>query len=243
MNGRVVRGGVVAGLFVAMTAAYFFNTTRTQTIRFPEIAEAMGEARWTHASVTGCALSMMAPGELWSGRDEKILARKMSDGQVSFCSLEELQVAEYDPNSKTITYCHVRETESSLRWLSPLLMIGNMQQLLQECRGKTTAHMGRYQGQRVQVQQTSLSTPGKRVRRYVMRLYVDPKSRLLQAAEVTAYDARGGVVTAGQIVFEYPSTGPRDIYDLGIPLETRIVNDIPADDYGFQMVYPEQNNY
>ena len=35
---------------------------------------------------------------------------------------------------------------------------------------------------------------------------------------------------AGGITFDYPETGPQDIYDLGVPRDAKIVNNMPASD-------------
>ncbi len=169
--------------------------------------------------------------EFWIGFKEDMSSGRMPDGQVSFCSLEELQTAEYDPNSKTITLWPMEERESSRRMLSPLLVVRNMQQMLTDNGGKTTVYIERYHGREVRVQQTSLSTRCQRIKRYVMKLYIDPQSSLLQAVQVVARDAAGAVVIAGHIAFDYPQSGPQDIYDLGVPPEARIVNNMPADDW------------
>ena len=89
-------------------------------------------------------------------------------------------------------------------------------------------HIVRYHGREVRVQQTSLSTRGQRIKRYVMKLYIDPQSRLLQAVQVVAHGAAGDIVRAGLITFDYPQNGPQDIYDLGVLPEARVVNNMSA---------------
>ncbi len=231
MNRRTVESGALGALFAGVAATvYFLNAASMGTVELPEITRAMKETPWVHASVHGYGRSMTGFTEFWIGFKEDKFGGRTPDGKVSFCSLEELQTAEYDPNSQTITLCHMEEQESSLDMLSPLLVVGNMQQVLTDHGGKTAVHLARHRGREVRVQQTSLSTRGHRIKHYVMELYIDPQSKLLQAVQVVARDTTGAIVTAGHIAFDYPQSGPQNIYGLGVPLEAQIVNNMPADD-------------
>ena len=131
--------------------------------------------------------------EFWIGFKEDIFCGRTPDGKVSFHSLEELQTAESDPNGKVITLCLMEEQEFSLGMLSPLLVVGNLQQVLTNHGGKTTVHIVRHHGREVRVQRTSLSTRGHRIKHYVMELHIDPQSKLLQTAQVVARDAGGAL--------------------------------------------------
>ncbi len=232
MNNRTVKWGALGALLAGVAVGvYPLHAVSIETVQFREILRAMKEAPWVHASIYGYGRSMTGLTEFWIGFKEDIFSGRAPDGKVSFCSLEELQTAEYDPNGKTIALWHMEEQKSSPRMLSPLLVVGDMQQRLTEHGGKTAVHIVRYHGREVRVQQTSLSTRGQRIKRYVMKLYIDPQSKLLRAVQVVARDAAGAIVTAGHIAFDYPQTGPQDIYDLDVPLEARIVNNMPADDW------------
>jgi hypothetical protein len=232
VNRRTVEWGALGALVTGVAATlYFLNAAPIETVRFPEITRAMKETPWVHASVYGYGLSIPAFREFWIGFDSKVYAGRMPDGKVSFCNLEELHMTEYDPNGRTVARFRVEEQESLSHMLAPLLSLENMQQALTDCGGKTAARMGHFRGREVRVQETSFSTHGPRITRYVMTLYIDPQSKLLQAVQVVARDAAGAIVTAGQIAFDYPQNGPRDIYDLGVPPEARVVSHMPADDW------------
>jgi hypothetical protein len=64
-----------------------------------------------------------------------------------------------------------------------------------------------------------------------LTLYVDADSRLLYGAEMKALDTAGNMVVAGTSVYDYPSSGPRSIYDLGVPPDARLVDRTPARDF------------
>ncbi len=233
MNSRRAEWGALGILFAGVAAiVYFLNMAPSiETVRFPEITRAMKETPWVHASAYGYGRSMTGLTEFWISFREDIFSGRTPDGRVSFCRLEELQTVQYDPDSKTIALWPLEEQERSSSILLPLLAVRNMQQMLTDNGGKTAVYIDRYHGREVLVQQTSLSTRCQRLKRYVMKLYIDPQSSLLQAVQVVARDAAGAIVTAGHIAFDYPQSGPQDIYALGIPRETRIVNHMPADDW------------
>ncbi|MCK4628998.1 MAG: hypothetical protein KAT56_08335, partial [Sedimentisphaerales bacterium] len=97
---------------------------------------------------------------------------------------------------------------------------------------------GKYMGKEVQIQETSLSPPvgqdsagQDNVVSCFVRLYIEPESKLLYAIESKATDANGNTVIDGEMTFDYPQTGPADIYDLGVPRDTRIIDKLPKKDY------------
>ncbi len=232
MNSRTAKWGALGTLLAGVAAVlYVLNVVSIETVRFPEITRTMKETPWVHGSAYGCARRMTGLTEFWISFKEGIISDRAPDGKLSFCSLEELHTAEYDPNSKTIVLGHMEERESSPCMLSPLRVVENLQQMLADSGGKTAVHIVRYHGRDIQVQHTALSTRGQRIRCYEMKLFIDRRSRLLQAVQVATRDAAGAIVTAGHIAFDYPRSGPQDIYAVGVPLEARIVNNISADDW------------
>ncbi len=230
MDSRVTRLAAVFVLAATILAVCYFSGTPVKAVEFSEIAQALREAPWMHTLATADSPQAKGTIELWIGFREKIEGSKMPDGSVVFRRLQEHEVAEYDPNSRTITLRYAQEGDFSPQMSSPALIVESMQKVLEDHGAQIVTRMGEHQGRRVQVQEISLAEHFKGIGLYTVRLYVDPRSKLLLAMESKAIDANGVAISTAEATYEYPSTGPRDIYDMGVPRDAKILNDMPAND-------------
>jgi hypothetical protein len=232
MESRVTKlaaAGVV--LAAAITGIHHLNGTVVKAVEFSEITRAMAEVPWMHASAVGYGRSVTGLTEFWIGFDARVGGGRMPDGKVSFCRLREHERTEYDPNSNAITLSYVKEEEFSPQMSSPVLMLESMHKLLKDQGAEIVVKMGDYQGRKVQVQEITLSKPGEGIDRYAATLYVDPQSKLLQAIESAALDANGVAVMTAGIALDYPQAGPQSIYDLGVPRDARIIDNMPPREF------------
>jgi hypothetical protein len=207
-----------------------FDGTPVKAVEFSEIAKALGEVPWMHTSALADTPHAKGTIELWIGFDAKVQGDRMPDGKVTFRRLEEHEKAEYDPNSNTITLSYAHEDELSRQTSSPAVIVESMQKALKDHGAEIVARMGEHQGRKVQVQEISLANHFNGIALYTVKLYVDPQSKLLCAMESAAFDANNIAISSGKATYDYLSTGPRDIYDLGVPRDARIVNKMPASD-------------
>ena len=61
-------------------------------------------------------------------------------------------------------------------------------------------------------------------------LFLDLHKDLLLCSQMKATDPNNNIVLDGQTKFEYPEHGPRDIYELGVPKDAKIINNLPTED-------------
>jgi anti-sigma factor RsiW len=211
---------IVAALLISLS---HFNGTVVKAVEFEEITQAMQQVPWLHARGAGFERQIGGVAEQWIGFASKIHAGKWANGKVSFASEKDHKQFVYDPNSNTIT---VRYLEASaIDLTSPATLLTSMHKLLAEQGAQVSVRRGSYQGRKVQVQDITLSNVGGHGESQALTLYVDPESKLLYGAKIEAVDAAGKVVMAGTITFDYPSSGPQSIYDLGVPRDARIGGD------------------
>ena len=208
------------------------------TIAFADITEAMNNVPWMQTSGRGLEGKVKGVVEEWTGYETKISASKEDNGKTRFINYKEHKMYRYDPqnNSITIDYCY--EDDLPLGTPSPTLLEDSMYmyKMLKEQGAEIITKRGKYMGKEVQIQEISLSSVGQDSAgqdnvSYFARLYIKPESKLLYAIESKCTDANGNTVVDGEMTFDYPQTGPADIYDLGVPRDAQIIDKLPKEDY------------
>ncbi len=200
-----------------------------KAVEFEEIVEAMQQVPWMHAMVTGFELRPREVDEHWVGFQAEIQATRRAKGTAIFMSEKDHRQWEYDPNSNTTTISYLEKFPIDLP--APATMLTTMRQLYEQEGARVVVKMGSYKGRQVQVQDLVLPNAAAYKEFPMLTLYVDADSRLLYGAEVKALDNAGNVVVAGTSTYDYPSSGPRSIYDLGVPRDARLVDRTPTSDF------------
>lgn len=86
-----------------------------------------------------------------------------------------------------------------------------------------TTKQGKYEGQKAQIQDIVLSSVGQNSdETHKIIIYISTSTKLLLGAEVSGIDGTGKTIMEGDITFDYPDDGPKSIYDLGVPRDTKI---------------------
>jgi hypothetical protein len=216
----VTAAGIVAAILISVS---HFNETVVKAVEFEEITQAMQHVPWLHAVTMG--FEPLAP-EQWIGFEARISANRSANGTAHFMSEGDHQQFHYDPHSKTIT---VRYLESlPVAMTSPAAMLTAIHKLAEQQGAEIDVKMGTYRGRKAQIQSFTLSSLKGQGATQSLTLYIDPEAKLLYGAELKTVDAAGKVITAGTITYDYPSSGPQSIYDLGVPRDARIERNGPG---------------
>jgi hypothetical protein len=215
---------IIAAIIITLSQ---FNQPVVKAVEFAEMARAMQQVPWMHAAADTRIGPAAGRIEVWINFPAKVQAGITREGKVNVSRFKEHEKAEYDPNSRTITLSYAREDEFSPTVSSPALIGENICKTLKDQGAEIVIKLGDYRGRKVQVQEMSLSLPQQGMQHYVVKLYVDPQSKLLQGYEATSVNDSGVVIGSAGCTYDYPQTGPRDIYDLGVPRTARIVNAPP----------------
>jgi hypothetical protein len=213
---------VVAAILISVP---HFNDTTVKAVEFEEIAQAVQHVLWMHMTATGFDHQTGGLAEHWVGFEARIQATKMAKGNALFISEKDHQQFEYDPDSRTITVRYLESLPVDI--VSPAGVLTTMHKLLEQRGVQIVVKMGVNQGRKVQIQEITSSNVGGQGGTESLTLYIDPDAKLLYGAEGKALDAAGKVITAGTFTFDYPSSGPQSIYDLGVPRDARIVGNGP----------------
>ncbi|HIJ72281.1 MAG TPA: hypothetical protein HPP87_13145 [Planctomycetes bacterium] len=215
---------IITAVFIGIDQ--FGQTVNLSAIAFAEISEATKNVSWMHQINKGFERGVKGKGEQWYGFETEIFASKPSQDKPLFIDLKENKRYRYDPKHQTITITNVDDFPLDLS--SPLRMLESLSERFKEQGAEIIVKKSSYKGQQVQLQQISLSRTGpNNDENHLLRLYIQPKTKLLVGAEVKGTNADGKVIMDGEITFTYPQTGPSSIYDLGVPRDAKIVNNLP----------------
>jgi hypothetical protein len=238
MNNRITKFAAAAVIIIAVLIGInqFGGSVDMATIAFADITEAMEKVPWMHISSRGFEGKIKGVVELWIGYETKISAAKEADGKASFVNFKKHKGYEYDPQTNSITIHYSYENDLPLNMSSPTLLVESMYKMLKEQGAKIITKRGEYMGEEVQIQEISLSSIGQNSAgqdnvSHFVRLYIEPESKLLYVAKVICTDANGNTVVNGEMTFDYPPTGPADIYDLDVPRDALIIDKLPNEDY------------
>jgi hypothetical protein len=240
MNNRITKFAAAAVIIIAVLIGInqFGGSVDMATIAFADITEAMKKVPWMRVSGRGFVVEAKTEEivELWTGYEGKISAAKKANGKASFVNYNEHKRYEYDPQNNSITIHYSYEDDLPLNVSSPFSLLENWHKILEGKGAEIITKRGEYMGEEVQIQEISLSSIGQNsagqdnVSLFV-RLYIEPESKLLYADEVICTDANGNTVANAKTTYDYPPTGPADIYDLDVPRDALIIDKLPNEDY------------
>ena len=233
MKSRITKLATVAVIIIAVLIGIhqFGGSIDGATIAFADISEAMKNVQWMHIVSRGFEMGITGSGEQWIGFESKIFVSKDAKDKIFFWNIREHRKYEYAPENRTITIDYAYEDDFPLNLSSPVSLLESMHKMLKEQGAQIITKETDYNGQKAQVQEISLSSVGQNNEGHILRLYIQPDSKLLLAAQVKGTDSNGNTVIDGKITFSYPQTGPTDIYDLGVPHDAEIISNLPEEDY------------
>jgi len=233
MKSRITQLTTAAVIIIAVIVGInqFGGPVDITTIAFADITEAMNNVPWMHIVSRGVERGVTGVGEQWFGFETKIEAEKDFNGEVDFWNVKEHKRYKYDPETRTITINYAYEDEVPFFTSSPVSLLEGMLKMVKEQGTEIITKNGKYNGQDVQIQEISPPVMSQGKVYCTGCLYVEPESKLLYAAQLKIIDAKGNTVVDCEVTFDYPQTGPADIYDLSVPRDARIIDKMPKEDY------------
>ncbi len=185
---------------------------------YAEITENMQEMPWVYIRIIieyPTIDERIAEVDLWYSNNEQVIGMKDSY-KVKFSYYQNEKKYDYDPDTKSITISSIDQSDYSNILINLQKGFDSwITQFSQSNQGDEINHYsGELKGEKVEIYEyQSEKGSGK--------LYVNSVSRLPIYAEFKdTYKGNQGNV---QIHFEFPESGPRDIYDLGVPHDAPII--------------------
>jgi hypothetical protein len=190
------------------------------------------ETPWAHATVKSYCDGQEHVHQQWIYFASNVTFAKYDDGSVwRFDYGKGQEQCLYQPSTNTL--------EISDLPLGGLYGTDSARNLLDAVLGfwvehgaSVTKHMGKHQGRDVYVYQVQISSPHRAthvdvrdtVKEVVITYFVDHKTNLIVAIRMEHVGDNGTIILRLESEISYPQSGPKDIYDLGVPRTARVID-------------------
>jgi len=168
--------------------------------------------------------------EVWYDfTSRSVISRYSRDGNVfkiSSLNYETMKNVVYDPNSNVVTIRYRRDVSSDPEYppTSPLSVIENYLKDFEQQDALVEHEKVRHEARDVDIYRFSIPR-NFRGEKVLGALTVDRDTHLPMTYERRWWTQEGDLTLDQTMNFDFPEEGPRDIYDVGVPRETRVVYD------------------
>ncbi len=239
MKSRIGKLAAAAVIVTAVVGGIYMLESTSTSVALGQVKAAMENVKWMRVVSEG------SDSEMWLGFKAKILIVKEYDGAVTYTDFGQRQDFQYMPDTQTITVSKIPNQIYELGPKGPLGMLESPLGVLDDIRkvveadgGQITNSRGKYEGSEVAIWKFSHKAPecysldanGKLVQvpreKYgdeTITVFIDTNKHLPLGA-TTKFVKNRTLLRETHTKLEYPETGPKDIYDLGVPKSAKIVD-------------------
>ncbi|NIP24458.1 MAG: hypothetical protein GWN67_06470 [Phycisphaerae bacterium] len=231
MKSPIGKLAAAAVIIIAVLVGIHQFDNSVNSIALANVIEAMNKAKWAHyhyaIDVTGVdeeiAKKTRDKGwEGWQSVNPLLRMAKLNNGKVYFTEENEGKTSRYDPKTNTITIVEYEKPSNSQQDYASIgdLFIKEISSVEKEG-GKVHYEEGIYEGCPVIIISIDVTSEGGL--RTKMSAIVEPETYLPK--KVTAQQWKngryGGLISG---TFDYPKSGPENIYALGVPQTAKIID-------------------
>lgn len=239
MKSRIGKLAAVAVIVIAVVGGIYMLEDTSTSVALGQVKAAMEKVKWMRVVSEG------SDSEMWLGFKAKIIIVKENDGAVTYTDFGQRQDFQYMPDTQTITVSNIPNQiyelgpKGPLGMLeSPLGVMDDIRKVVEADGGQITNSRGKYEGSEVAIWKFSHKEPecysldanGKLVQvpreEYgdeTITVFIDTKQNL-PLGVTTKFVKDGTLLHETHTKLEYPETGPKDIYDLGVPKSAKVVD-------------------
>jgi len=226
MKSKLTKYAVAAIVLIAVSIGLFnqkglFDGT---TIALADIKEAMRNVPWMHIVIQGTEYDLEGTEEIWFGFDAEISYWKYINGSVAMWDYVNRKRYHYDPKTQTIKITRM-SYERKFPMSTPLDLMETITEgnELNEEDYQFIVEHGEFEGRAVQIQKLIVDTDRNfDILDGEITIIVDLESKLPLKWSSKLWMQDHVIVKQGEGLFYYPDEGPRDIYDLGVPRDSKI---------------------
>lgn len=213
-------------LIAGILSLTMLNTTVTPVQAVQQIRKAMDNAAWMHFRADTTKIDGNRT-EYWLSLVLGIEASQTENGHISFTNIKEEETLIYDPNLNTLTLSVAdRNDLFKANSASEFLDL-----IIETLNGNDHAETTIKQENQNIIHEITIprGNPPESVGTEIWRLTADKKTHLLTRMELEGWDETGTFIKVADFQYDYPESGPMDIYALGVPKAAVIIDKRPSD--------------
>ncbi len=231
MKSKITKLATAAVIVIAVLIGInqFGGSIDGSSVAWADIQKALGEVNWmhlVHISNESQEKDYVIRGETsqvtWIAFKSKIAVVEHSSGKIIYyCHNEGTQYV-YNPGDGIITKSVISDETLPFDSAGPIELFRQLLEKEQEKGRTVNRQAGKYKGSEVEIWEVINSDNNERI--INAKLFIDINKNLPLAIKIET-EYRGKVVRPSVgAEFEYPTHGPRDIYEAGAPRSAKIVD-------------------
>jgi len=217
MKSRITKLAAAALVIIAVMFVLQNGSVDIANTVYAQIRANMQKMPWVHVIVRGTHEGKYVEMEQWFSDEAQVIAFKKPDGELEFSDYKKGKQYIYDPNAQTISLSFINKSDYPKVTISLQNGIDSMLSMLNQQETTINHHSGQFEGEEVEIYEIQYQ-----LKKVVIegKIYVNPKSRLPIYGQYKATDADGKQANA-RMHFEFPESGPKNIYDIGAPVTAK----------------------
>jgi len=207
---------IVIGAIIGLN--YFGGSSEFNQAAWGKMLESMKKMPWVHVSKE---TELYDAIERWACFDPSINIYKYSDGTITYSDYSKGEGYYYKPEDKTITISPITEKYNVPGPKSPFEIVAEFFQMTDELGAEIWHKYSRINGQQVEIIESKYVTSLGQCHTRMIR---DVQQNLLRSSQTTILMADTSKQIITTATYEYPETGPRDIYEAGAPRDAEVID-------------------
>ncbi|MCK4628074.1 MAG: hypothetical protein KAT56_03665, partial [Sedimentisphaerales bacterium] len=234
MKSKITKFAVAAAvIIVVMAGIYSFDGSvdiAAPAFGVQYVLEAMKKAEWVHYVVEVTELNVDAKTaeetdfggwESWQSLHPSVCIEKHDNGKIYFTEKDEGKTSRYDPQANMITIEYRSRSTSQPDYADIADMYIKQIAEVEKKGGKVNYEEGVYEARPVKIISIDFASNGGLSTK--MSIIVDPETYLPKKFTVEQNEDSKSLHVAILGIFDYPETGPADIYQAGAPQDAKVV--------------------
>ncbi len=214
MKNSVIRLATAAAIIVAVMVGMYVLTGSAggTSITIAQVRQAMHDIDWVHmTNKTGKEVA-------WCSFGSRIQALVDGEGKIVFFDFNAGKRQVWNPSSDAIYESPIEETRQFAGGISRITEgVDRMFDSLEQEGWNVTKELGTYEGKKVEVWAASGPKKDKPGNSCAVTMYVDVQTKLPVGILDVMEGSNGTTQVRAEARFEYPATGPANIYEAGAP--------------------------
>ncbi len=222
MRSRITKLTAAAVIVIAVIICVnqFGGSIDGASVLYARVKESIEKKPWIHAKHTILRGEKKFGGEEWFSFERKIAIGIEDNGKIEYSDFSNQKRYDYLPTPGTITISQIKEPPSLLEAKTPLELCKRVIEMKGASGAKFSQSLIERDGKTLEIWEVvQLGDTGSEK----IKLFIDTQEYLPIVAEVSHTDHTGKTTYQGTIEFKYPESGPKNIYELGVPKDAKIV--------------------
>lgn len=232
MKSKITKLATAAVIVIAVLIGInqFGGSIDGSSVAWADIQKALGEVNWMHlvhiSNESQEKDYVVIRGETsqvtWIAFKSKIAVVEHSSGKIIYyCHNEGTQYV-YNPGDGIITKSVISDETFPFGSAGPIELFRQLLEKEQEKGRTVNRQAGKYKGSEVEIWEVLNSNEKERIIK--AKLFIDINKNLPLAVKIGVEHPGKSVGQSIEVEFEYPTEGPRDIYEAGAPRSAKIVD-------------------